>query len=128
MRKFGECILHIACYALVFVITSRLFPSHFYINLDNYGIWSIIAATILFVLNKTIKPVIAWLTLPITALTLGLFYPFINVLILELLSLILGSNFEVKGIIILALISIFISIMNVIMDKLFIKPLLRKDV
>ena len=128
MRKFIECLLQIGCYALVLVITTRLFPSHVYVNLDNYGIWSIVAATILFVLNKTIKPVIAWLTLPITALTLGLFYPFINVLILELLSLILGNYFEVYGIISLALISIFISIMSIIMDKLFIKPLLRKDV
>ena len=128
MRKFIECLLHIGCYALVLVITTRLFPSCMYINLDHYGIWSIVAATILFVLNKTIKPVITWLTLPITALTLGLFYPFINVLILELLSLILGSYFEVNGIISLALISIFISIMSIIMDKLFIKPLLRKDV
>ncbi len=128
MRKFVDCLLHIVCYALVLVITSKLFPSCVYINLDNFGIWSIIAASILFILNKTVKPVITWLTLPITALTLGLFYPFINVIILKLISLILGNYFEVKGIILLALISIFISIMNIIMDRLFIKPLLRKDV
>ena len=127
MKKFIDCILHIGCYALVLVIATRLFPSHIYINLDNYGIWSFVAATIMFVLNKTVKPVITWLTLPITALTLGLFYPFVNVLILELISLILGSYFEVHGIILLALISIFISIMNILMDRLFIKPLLRKD-
>ena len=127
MKKFVNCLLHIGCYALVLVIATRLFPNQIYINLNHYGIWSIVAATIMFVLNKTIKPVITWLTLPITALTLGLFYPFVNVLILELISLILGEYFEVHGIILLALISIFISIMNILMDRLFIKPLLRKD-
>lgn len=127
MRKFIDCLLHIGCYALVLVIATRLFPKQIYINLDNYGIWSFVAATIMFILNKTVKPVITWLTLPITALTLGLFYPFVNVLILELISLILGNYFEVHGIILLALISIFISVMNILMDRLFIKPLLRKD-
>ncbi len=128
MKKFIECLLHIGCYALVLVIASKLFPHHIILNEENYGIWAILVSTIIFVLNKTIKPVLTWLTLPLTALTLGLFYPFINVLILKLVSLIFGEYFEVKGIILLALISIFISIMNIIMDRLFIKPLLRKDV
>ena len=80
------------------------------------------------VANKTVKPIITWLTLPITALSLGLFYPFINVLLLKLISLILGSYFTVKGIFLLALISIFISVMNILMDRLFIKPLLKEGV
>ena len=109
MRKFVNCLLHIACYALVLVIATRLFPNQIYINLNYYGVFSFVAATIMFVLNKTVKPVLTWLTLPITALTLGLFYPFINVAILKLISLILGDYFETNGIILLALISIFIS-------------------
>ena len=128
MRKFVECLLHIGCYALVLVIASKLFPNHIILNEENYGIWAILVSMIIFVLNKTIKPILTWLTLPITAITLGLFYPFINVLILKLVSLIFGDYFEVKGIILLALISIFISIMNFIMERMFIKPLLRKDV
>ncbi len=128
MRKFVECLLHIGCYALVLVIASKLFPNHIILNEENYGIWAIWVSMIIFVLNKTIKPILTWLTLPITAITLGLFYPFINVLILKLVSLIFGDYFEVKGIILLALISIFISIMNFIMERMFINPLLRKDV
>lgn len=127
MKKFLDLILHIGCYTLVLVISSKLFPNHVILNLNNYCLWGFLASTILYVLNKTIKPVLTWLTLPITALTLGLFYPFINVVILKLVSLVLGNNFEVKGIISLALISIFISIMNILMDRLFIRPLLRKD-
>ncbi len=127
MKKFLDLILHIGCYTLVLVISTKLFPNHVILNLNNYCLWGFLASTILYVLNKTIKPVLTWLTLPITALTLGLFYPFINVVILKLVSLVLGNNFEVKGIISLALISIFISIMNILMDRLFIRPLLRKD-
>ena len=127
MKKFLDLILHIGCYTLVLVISSKLFPNHVILNLNNYCLWGFLASAILYVLNKTIKPVLTWLTLPITALTLGLFYPFINVVILKLVSLVLGNNFEVKGIISLALISIFISIMNILMDRLFIRPLLRKD-
>lgn len=128
MKKFIECLLHIGCYALVLVIASKLFPNHIVLNQELYGLWAILVSTIVFVLNKTIKPILTWLTLPITALTLGLFYPFINVLILKLVALIFGSYFDVNGIISLALISIFISLLNIIMDRMFIKPLLRGDV
>lgn len=128
MKKIVSYLLHIVCYALVLIITSKLFPKQIYINLEYFGLWSFIAAIILFILNRTIKPIITWLTLPITALTLGLFYPFINVLLLKLISLILGSYFEVKGIFLLALISIFISVMNILMDRLFIKPILEEGV
>ena len=127
MKRFIDCLLHIGCYALVLILATKLFPNHVILNLNDYCLWAFLAATILFIFNKTIKPVLTWLTLPITALTLGLFYPFVNVIILKLVSLILGNNFELKGIISLALISIFISIMNILMDRLFIKPLLRKD-
>ena len=50
------------------------------------------------ILNQTIKPVIFYITLPITAISLGLFYPLINVLILYITDFILGNKFEIKGI------------------------------
>ena len=127
MKKFIDCLLHIGCYAIVLILASKLFPNHIILNEELYGVWAILVSMIVFIFNKTIKPILTWLTLPITALTLGLFYPFINVLILKLVSLIFGSYFEVKGIISLALISIFISILNIIMDRMFIKPLLKGD-
>ena len=37
--------------------------------------------SLLFILNKTIKPLLFYLTIPITGITLGLFYPFINLII-----------------------------------------------
>ena len=38
----------------------------------------VIAVLIIFILNRTIKPLLVFLTLPLTAITLGLFYPLIN--------------------------------------------------
>ena len=80
---------------------------------------------IIFILNKTIKPLLVWLTLPITALTLGLFYPFINVLILYIVSWILGPHFEITGGLLTTFImALSISLMNLIMKKI-IKEILE---
>lgn len=119
-------ILRILCNTLVLVIATNLFSNYFYIDLNYCGIWCLLAATIIYLLNKTIKPIITWLTLPLTAITLGLFYPFINVIIIKLVSLILGTHFVTKGIFILAFISIFISILNIIMNHYLVKPLIRR--
>jgi putative membrane protein len=80
---------------------------------------------IIYVLNKTIKPVLVTLTIPITGITLGLFYPCINVFILKLVDWILGSHFEVKNLFIALLVSILLSITNFIMEEL-IKHIIRK--
>ena len=67
-----------------------------------------------------------YLTLPITALTLGLFYPLIHVFILYITSFILGDNFNVNNIFIAAIVSIVISILNMFMEGMIIKPIIHK--
>ena len=88
--------------------------------------WGFIAVLIIWILNKTIKPILFWITIPLTALTLGLFYPIINIIILKLTDIILISHFEIKGIFSLFFASIFISILNAIMDHFFVDKLLRE--
>ena len=66
------------------------------------------------------------MTLPLTALTLGLFYPLINILILKITDFILGVHFNIKGTIFVFIVSIVISIMNAIMDNLIIDKLLKR--
>ncbi|MCI8446615.1 MAG: phage holin family protein, partial [Bacilli bacterium] len=85
------------------------------------------AAIIIYILNKTIKPFLVWLTIPITGLTLGLFYPFINVLILKMVDWILFGHFEINGLWMSFLISILISIMNEVVNEYIIKPLLKEE-
>ncbi len=123
--KILNWIIHMLGYTIVLILASIIFKKTIYIDISYYGIWGLLAVMIIFVLNRTIKPILFWLTLPITALTLGLFYPIINVLILKISDFILGSHFKIKGIFFVIIVSIFISIMNAIMDNLIINKFLK---
>lgn len=118
-----DWLLHMFGYAFVLVIISLIFKKTIYI--DSIW-WGLATAIIIYILNKTVKPLIFWLTLPITGLTLGIFYPFINLFILKIVSWILGPHFAINGIWVAVIVAILISIMNIIMEEVVIKPILRK--
>ena len=124
-NKFIEWLLYMICYAIVLITVSIMFDS-LYISNKFFGFYAFLAAVIIYILNKTIKHVLFYITLTVTALTWGLFYPLINVLILYITSFILGDKFELKGIIIPFFIAILISIFNILMEGLIIKPIIRK--
>ena len=121
-----DIICHLLGYTFVLYITSLLFKHTIIIDRSDYYMWGFIAVLIIWILNKTIKPILFWITIPLTALTLGLFYPIINIIILKLTDIILQSYFEIKGIFSLFFASIFISILNAIMDHLFVDKLLKE--
>ena len=81
---------------------------------------------VICILNKTVRPIIFKLTIPITALTFGLFYPFINFLILKIVDLMLGDHFNIHGFWSGLLIAICISIMNFFVEELIVKPIIRR--
>lgn len=124
--KFVEWMIYMIAYALILISISVLFKNTIQIDNHYFGFWALAAAIIINILNRTIKPVIVWLTIPITAITLGVFYPFINVLILHIVDFILGSHFSVNGIFLCVIVAILISVMNMIMDNMIIKPLLER--
>ncbi len=105
-------------YALILILMSIIFKKTVQIDNSYFGLWALIAALLIRLLNRTIKPVLVWLTIPITALTLGIFYPFINVIILKMVSFILGNHFNINGILMSFLIAILISILNKIIDDI----------
>ena len=119
--------LYMIGYALILITVSILFPKTIQIDNSGFGIWALFAAILIYLLNRTIKPVLIWLTLPLTALTLGIFYPFINVFILYLVDVILGVHFTIGGIFMTCFVAILISFLNMAMDHLVIKPILRKE-
>jgi putative membrane protein len=123
--KIIEWLIYMVGYALVLIIVSVIFKKSFYINNKYFGLYALLAAIIISILNQTIKPVLVYLTLPLTAITLGLFYPIINVLILYITSFILGNNFEVHGIITFV-IAILISLLNIFVEGLIIKPIIHR--
>lgn len=120
-----DLLLHYFSYAIIFVLVSTFFKS-FTIDDSHLYTYGLLATLIVFILNKTIKPLIVRLTIPLTGLTLGLFYPFVNVFILKLTDWILGSHFEIEGIFTVFFISILISIINILIDNIIIKPIVRR--
>ena len=119
-NKFFEWILYMLCYAIVLILVSCLFTKSFYINNEYYGLYALQASIIIYILNQTIKPVLVYITLPLTAITYGLFYHIINVIILYITSFIFGSNFQIHGIIISFIIAVIISFLNLLMEGMII--------
>lgn len=122
-----DVIIQVVAYSIVLISLSLIFKKILIIDNSGFGIWAVIATILIFILNKTIKPVLVWLTLPITALTLGLFYPFINVFILNIVSFILGEHFIINGFWMSLLVAILLSMINGVMDNAIVKPIIRRN-
>lgn len=124
-NRFIEWLIYMIGYAIVLVTVSVLFSS-FEINNQYYGLYALLASIIIYILNQTIKPVLTYITLPITVLSLGLFYPITNVIILYITSFILGDNFQITGFIAPFFIAIVISFLNILMEGLVLKPITKR--
>ena len=119
-----EWLLYMAGYTIVFILVTNLFKT-IYIDTNHSLNWAFLTVVIIYVLNKTIKPILVALTIPITGITLGLFYPCINVFILKITDWLLGSHFEVTNLFVAFFAAILLSIMNFIMEKI-IKKIIEK--
>ncbi|MBC8041895.1 MAG: phage holin family protein [Rhizobacter sp.] len=78
---------------------------------------ALIVALVLGLLNAFVKPVLVFLTLPVTIVTLGLFLLVINALILYFVAYLL-KGFEVNGFVPALLGSIVISIVSYLLSLL----------
>lgn len=117
INRLFDWLIHMIGYIVVFIVVTSLFKS-IYIDSDHLIIWSSIIVLVIYILNKTVKPILVTLTIPITGLTLGLFYPCINVFILKLVDWLLGPHFEVKNLLIALFVAILLSITNFIMQEI----------
>ena len=125
INKYVDWLIRMVGYALVLIGVSIVFNDTLYIDNSYFGFWGLAAVIIIFILNKTVKPVVVWLTLPITAITLGLFYLIINVLVLKITDFILMSHFDIHGIIMPCIVSLVLSVMNTIMDKVITNNIIK---
>lgn len=116
---FLEWILTLLVSATSIYLATKIFKG-FYIESFWYAI---ITAIVIMILNKTIKPVLQILTLPITIISLGILYPIVDTIILKLASLLMGSSFVVKGWLIPFFVSIFISFISILLDAIITKPI-----
>lgn len=112
-----EYILTLIINSIVLILASKIFKG-FYIQSFGYAI---ITSLVISLLSSTVKPFLKLIFLPVTVMTTGIFYPFINVIILKLASLIMGDAFVVEGWILPFFIALFISFTTLILDKLITK-------
>lgn len=124
LNKFIEWLIYMFGYILVFILVSKVFKS-IHVDEKHYYLYSTLIVFVIYILNQTIKPILVTITIPITGLTLGLFYPCINLFILKLADWILGGYFELENIFISLFVAIILSIMNFIVEEL-IKKILKK--
>ena len=125
INKYLDWLIHMVGYAIVLITVSLIFQKTIYIDNSYFGLWGLIAVIIVFILNRVVKPTLLFLALPLTAMTLGLTYPLVNMLILKLTDWILMSHFDIKGFGMLLIVSIVITIMNAVMDNIIIDILLK---
>ena len=87
-----EFLVHLLVTAALLVLVAKMVSG---IEVKGWGS-AIVAALALGLVNALIKPLVVLLTLPITLLTLGLFYLVVNALMLWLMAAIV-PGFQVKG-------------------------------
>ena len=127
MQEIIKWLISMIAYSLILIILSSIFPNNLQIDNSFFGLWGFLISIVIYLLNKTVKPIIFSLTLPITALTLGIFYPCINAIILKLVDIILGNHFQVRGFFMIILISVLISILNIILEKMILEPMIKGE-
>lgn len=124
-KFLSEIFFNIIGYSFILLLISKIFNT-IYIDEINFIMYTLFASVIIYILNKTIKPLIFELTIPITGITMGLFYPCINIIILKITDIILSNHFDTKGIFSLFFTVILISIFNVFINEILTKPALRR--
>jgi putative membrane protein len=109
--------------AIAVAITAYLLSG---VHID--GIWyAILVAAVLSLLNVSIKPILVFLTIPATIISLGLFLLVINALMIEIAAWILTPGFRVDSFWWALGFSIVLSIINSIFDRLTVKSEYRDD-
>lgn len=120
-----EWLFYLIGYTIVFILVTNIFDS-IYIDTKHSYMYSILIVLSISLLNKTIKPILVTLTIPITGLTLGLFYPFINLFILKLVDWIMGPFFQLNSFWIALLVAVLLSMINFIAEELILKPVAER--
>jgi putative membrane protein len=123
--NIAEWLVYIFAYTLVFIFMDYVFDS-FVVDETHFIFYSFVAVVLIYVLNKTVKPILFLLTLPITGVTLGLFYFVNNMIILKLVEFIMNNRVEFTSLPILFFICVFMSAMNLLIENIVVKPFIKK--
>jgi putative membrane protein len=108
-----KLIIRLIISTVAVLIADYLIPG---VNVDDY-VTAFIVAIVLGILNTILKPVLVLLTLPVTVVTLGLFYFVLNALMVWIASQ-LVPGFVVMNILSALLFSIVVSLINSFLSSL----------
>jgi putative membrane protein len=107
-------LLRLIINAVAVIISAKLIPG----VTVNGIVAAIIVALVLGLLNTFVKPILLILTLPITILTLGLFYLVLNVIIVYIADYFV-SGFSVNGFVAALLFSLVLALVGWVLGQLF---------
>ncbi len=105
-------ILSLVFSAIILLIISRIVTGF---ELDGFGP-ALIAALVIGIINAIVRPVLAFLTLPLTILTLGLFLFVLNGLMLKLASAIV-PGFRIRGLLPAIWGALLLAIANLLLER-----------
>lgn len=125
LNKLLEWFIYMVGYTVSFILISLMFGT-FQINDDHLILYSFLAVVIIYILNKTIRPIILKLTMPLMGITVGMFYFVINAGILKLVDIIMGDRLNFTSIWKLFFIAILLAATNAVIEELIIKPIIRR--
>jgi putative membrane protein len=118
MNERRECdvgwIVRLLLNALAVLIAAQVIPQ---IDVSGF-VTALLVAIVLGIINTFIRPVLVFLTLPISVLTLGLFIFVLNALLFWLTGL-LVAGFEVQGVIGALLGSILVSAISWLLNSIW---------
>jgi putative membrane protein len=100
--------------AVAVIFCARLIPG---VQVNGF-FTAVVVAIALALLNTFLKPILVFLTFPITIITLGLFYLLINVIIIYIAARLI-DGFSVSGFLPALLFSFGISIVSSILSAIF---------
>ena len=121
LNRFLDWVIYMAGYSLALFLVDIIFNAF---EVDHI-VYYFIASVIIYILNKTIKPIVFKLTLPITGLTFGLFYFVVDFLMLEIVDILLMRHFDIYGIFWGIFIAFVLAIVHFIIDEAIVKPIIR---
>ncbi len=109
-------LLKLVLSALAVLLLAKILPGA---QVDNY-VSALIVAVVLAVLNTIVKPILVFLTLPATIVTLGLFLLVINAAIILLADYFI-DGFSVNGWLWALIFSVLLSVFQSILHSILIK-------
>ncbi|WP_349408586.1 phage holin family protein [Pseudalkalibacillus sp. SCS-8] len=116
-------IISLLVNTVVLMVVSGYFTESFFLS----GVGAaIIASILLSIMNAIVKPILVILTLPVTVLSLGLFLFVINAITLMLTQWLMGDAFVITSFGMAILAAVIISILNLLINNLIVRPLNKK--